>query len=109
MKIIDLLIKKANGTLEDDFKFKYDGREYKYIKEDDNFLDYTCSCLGENYITEEILNDEVEILDNNKVLEKLSMLDEGSDNKALFNYCVNIEKKINEIIDYINKNKEENK
>ena len=39
MKIIDLLNKIADETLEDGFKFKYRGRVYTYNKNTDEIID----------------------------------------------------------------------
>lgn len=73
MKIIDIINKIANGTLEDGFKFKYDSDTYRYNKEkneirsieyDDRLVDY--------YKIEIILNNEVEVIEENKRIEELS-------------------------------------
>ena len=73
MKIIDIINKIANGTLEDGFKFKYDSDTYRYNKEkneirsieyDDRLVDY--------YKIEIILNNEVEVIEKNKEIEELS-------------------------------------
>ena len=71
MKIIDIINKIANGTLEDGFKFKYDSDTYRYNKEkneirsieyDDRLVDY--------YKIEIILNNEVEVIEKNKEIEE---------------------------------------
>ena len=96
MKIIDLLNKIANGE-EVPKEIKYN--DYIYIAKGnaiESFVDY-CSeedewCFN-HYVRYENLNDEVEIIEEKKIPEKLD----------LGNATVNeqqIEFKINEIIDY---------
>lgn len=60
MKIIDILNKKANGTLENGFKFCYRNKVFIYNKNDNSIYhgDSTRE-LGEIYIIEKILNDKV--------------------------------------------------
>ena len=72
MKIIDILNKIANGTLEDGFKFKYGNDTYRYHKENNEIrsIEYD-ECLGDYYKTEMILNNEVEIIED-KEIEELS-------------------------------------
>lgn len=73
MKIIDILNKIANGTLEDGFKFKYDSDIYRYNKEKNEIrsIEYDDS-LVEYYKIEMILNKEVEVIEENKRIEELS-------------------------------------
>lgn len=60
MKIIDILNKKANGTLEDGFKFCYKDRVYTYNKAIDSIdQGNTENTLGGRYVLENCLNDEV--------------------------------------------------
>lgn len=60
MKIIDILIKKANGTLEDGFKFCYKDKVYTYNKAIDSIdQGNTENTLGRRYVLENCLNDEV--------------------------------------------------
>ena len=72
MKIIDILNKIANGTLEDGFKFKYGNDTYRYHKENNEIrsIEYDDS-LVEYYKIETILNKEVEIIED-KEIEELS-------------------------------------
>ena len=72
MKIIDILNKIANRTLEDGFKFKYGNDTYRYHKENNEIrsIEYD-ECLGDYYKTEMILNNEVEIIED-KEIEELS-------------------------------------
>ena len=68
MKVIDLLNKIANGEIEANEKFCYKGEEYRHI---DN--------LFGDYYVEEVLNNEVEIIEEDKKIEKLENLN--------MNYC----------------------
>lgn len=77
MKIINILNKKANGTLEDGFEFKYSNETYKYHKANDNI--YNCRSsyiLGYDYVIDEHLNDEVELIEENKEIEELNYYEE---------------------------------
>ena len=78
MKVIDILNKMANGTLEDGFEFKYDSIDFKYCKRSNIITEkYTrireknraCN-FGEMYNIEEILNDEVEVIEEKKEIEE---------------------------------------
>ena len=59
MKVIDLLNKIANGEIEANTELFYKKEKYRHI---DN--------LFENYYVEEVLNDEVEIIEEDKKIEK---------------------------------------
>jgi len=102
MKIIDILNKKANGELEDGFKFKYDNDTYKYNKKEDEIVSIEHGvCLGNYYTVESILNNEVEAIEENKEIEEL-------DNMELINARPEVNAiKINELVRAVNKlNKE---
>lgn len=72
MKIIDILNKMANGTLEDGFKFNYDDDTYYYNKEKYEIVSINHdACLGNYYKLESILNDEVEVIEEKKKIEEL--------------------------------------
>ena len=74
MKIIDILNKMAKGELEDGFEFKYDNDTYKYNKKEDEIVSVEYGfCLGNYYKVENILNDEVEIIEENKEIEELEI------------------------------------
>lgn len=77
MKVIDILNKIANGTLEDGFKFKYDSDIYRYNKEKNEIrsIEYDES-LVEYYKIETILNKEVEVIEENKEIEELGFIEE---------------------------------
>ena len=103
MKIIDLLNKIANETLEDGFKFKYAETTYRYNKNsgeikkiEDDYMNF-----GDMWRIEECLNEEVEVIEENKEIEEL-------DNMELINARPEVNAiKINELVRAVNKlNKE---
>ena len=110
MKIIELLNKIANGE-EVPKKIKYKNIEYEY--EDIGYYNKQRGYLFDGYYVDGILNDEVEILDKENKIEKLSIL--------TFSDLMNMEKedlvvvikeqrfKINKLIDEVNKLKESDK
>lgn len=87
MKIIDILNKKANGTLEDGFKFCYKDKVYTYNKKMDKIYQGDIeSTLGRRYVLENCLNDEVllfrevaEITEQEQ--EAIKMLEDMKDGK----------------------------
>ena len=73
MKIIDILVKKANGELEDGFKFKYRSRTYVYDEEKDTLKNTEVyEQLGEYYILEQYLNDTGEVIEEQKEIKEIS-------------------------------------
>ena len=73
MKIIDLLNKMANGTLEDGFEILYEGSYYAYFKKVDEIQDIvTGTNIGGIYELDKILSDEVEVIEENKDIKELS-------------------------------------
>lgn len=101
MKIIDILNKKANGELEDGFKFKYRGHTYIYQRQVDIIDDENNVCLGEKYIIENSLKDEVEVIEENKEIKEIpnDLINED--------YILKFYNKINELVRAVNKiNKE---
>ena len=103
MKIIDILNKMANGTLENGFKFEYGKTKYRYNKSTNEILDTKDSWIGENISIEQCLSDEVEVIEENREIEELHILDEGDSNKALYEYCSKILTKQNELVRAVNK------
>lgn len=103
IKVIDLLNKIANGEIETNTELFYKKEKYRHI---DN--------LFENYYVEEVLNDEVEIIEEDKKIRKLDYIEENTfskrqngmtaeDRRLLDSNFRELGNKINEIIDYINK------
>lgn len=129
MKVIDLLNKIANGE-EVPEKIKYDTKEMKYDRHKQDYLGYYSNGNGEwlfQYLfdrcrnTKHFINDEVEIIEEKKIPEKLEKyydenLEEyvvetyikGVNYKEILNskYDEMIISKINEVLDYL-KNKGE--
>ena len=108
MKIIDILNKMANGTLEDGFKFAYEDVIYKYDKSRNTITNTNNGELGNRYRLEKCLNDEVllfkendvEVIEENKGIEELPVYpsyayrkEELSENRL----------KINELVRAVNK------
>ena len=99
MKIIDILNKKANEELKDGFKFEYKHTTYTYHEETNEIIDSEQDTLEESWLLGQILNDEVEVIEENKEIEELSINE--VDNK------VALKNKINELVRAVNKlNKE---
>ena len=95
MKVIDLLNKIANGEELPD-KIFYDGNDYKLVEYGETTKLY--QCLSEPYelfnINTDRLNEEVEIIEDMKIPEKL-----GCCSTDLLE--ADMIEKINEIIDYL--------
>lgn len=68
MKIIDILNKKANGELDDGFKFKF-GEIYTYNKNTDSIKDEKGEPIGKFYSIENILDLEVDIIEENEEID----------------------------------------
>ena len=109
MKIIDLLNKIANGE-EVPKKIKYDNNIYKYIRMWEQYVDEVTEkplLKGISYYNYSGLNNEVEILEEDKKIEKMSEfyaehINENGEMTEIFNkHELAIIKKINEIIDYL--------
>ena len=108
MKVIDLLNKIANGE-EVPEKIKYDTKEMKYDHNKQDYLGYYSNGNGEwlfQYLfdrcrnTEHFINDEIEIIEEDKKIEKLR---EPFLQEETLNYVKLLKSKINEIIDKVNK------
>lgn len=109
MKIIDLLNKIANGedvpkkikydgyiwVLREDFNDYWNDDEYMFLR---GFDDY------EN--ARDFLNDELEIIEEDKEIEKLGMFEEAYCDSAFDGIVF---KKINQLIDIVNELKKEGK
>ena len=101
MKVIDLLNKIANGKIKYPIKWERYGIEYK-IEDEASLEDFYCVC--------NTLNDEIEIIEEPKKIEKLEPIykieqDMNLDSVIAWQKVNNkiFQKKIDEIIDYINK------
>ena len=82
MKVIDILNKMSNGTLEDGFKFCFRNEVYTYRKKDDSIRDSCFNKIGGRNVIEDFLNNEVllfkendakevETIEENKEIEEL--------------------------------------
>jgi uncharacterized protein (UPF0147 family) len=116
MKIIELLNKIANGEevpkkitqyckCFDEIKYwKLCARGYGCYEADDDIEEYLF-----DYLTTDMLNDEIEIIEEDKKIEKFKIDDELVDEKAVLTdiglqrNIIKLANKINEIIDYINR------
>lgn len=99
MKIIDILNAKANGILEDGFKFKHGNEVYIYNKQDDKIKTDYESTLGEERCLDEDLNDEIEVIEENKEIEELRFK-EGT---YIVEQINQIADKLNELVRAVNK------
>jgi len=100
MKVIDLLNKIANGEIKEKIMFQYNNGYEEYANINTLFDRFT--------INEENLNTEIEIIEEDKKIEKLeNKIDTTFEN---YNFSermrlTEIVNKINEIIDYLEENK----
>lgn len=103
MKVIDLLNMISKGE-EVPKKIKYDYNEWEY---DENLKTYYCgTCTLLNKYKYIYLNEEVEILEEDKKIEKIRQLCEYPNTDTYECWSVKediLVDKINEIIDYLNK------
>lgn len=107
MKIIDLLNKIANGE-EVPKKIKWKGQIYEYSRNDRFYYQNSWSMYRDFYTEGNCLNDEVEIIEAPKKIEKLELESGKIDDKEfLAKYITHNRYKINELIDEINNLKEE--
>ena len=113
MRVIDLLNKIANGE-EVPEKIKYDTKEMKYDHNKQDYLGYYSNGNGEwlfQYLfdrcrnTEHFINDEVEIIEEDKKIETINWKSCADNLKDVNDNIDDLVSKINEIIDYINKEK----
>ena len=72
MKIIDILNKIANGELKDGFEFKYNDLHFIYFKNVNEVQRLENGInIGRIYYLDKHLNDEVEVIEENKEIEEL--------------------------------------
>ena len=106
MKIIDILNEKVDGTLVDGFEFSYEGSHYAYFKKVDEIQDIvTGTNIGAIYELDKILSDEVEVIEENKEIEKLEISE--SNTEIIDDFVIKNREKTNELVRAVNKiNKE---
>ena len=105
MKIIDLLniwVKDKNKLPK---KIKIDNEVFGYEELCNLYKTPDKDCfLIQDYLTcMELLYQEVEIIEENKEIEELHILDEGESNEAFYKYCSKLLLKQNEVIRAVNK------
>lgn len=100
MKIIDILDKMAEGTLEDGFKFEFRGETYTYNKEKDKLEDTEGYTISSTFQTEYLLTDEVEVIED---VKKIKEIKEITAIKNDFTGLQALMNKINELVQTVNK------
>lgn len=109
MKIIDILNKMANGTLEDGFKFCFEDEVYTYTKEDNSIRDNSRNKIGQRKAIEKYLNEEVLLFkeNNQEVIEEKEEIKEieitERDRRIIMSFVIKTAEKTNEIIRTVNK------
>lgn len=97
IKIIDLLNKIANGEIKWSTEFKFKSKIFDI------------ETFAKNYfLNKTMLNDEVEIIEENKIPEKLGKI-EDNDGYIDQNDIIKIGRKVDEIIDYLESKEKENR
>jgi len=100
MKIIDILNKIANGTLEDEFTFAYDNKVFEYDRNYNMISNKNNGDkLGYIYKVECILNDEVEVIED---VEDVKEIEKIKAVKTDFTGIQTIMNKINELVQAVN-------
>lgn len=103
IEIIDLLNKISNGE-EAPLKIKYIGYIFEY--ENPHYFGNDIGYLFERYNVIAILNDEVEIIEENKIPEKLGKIEDNDGYIDQYD-VIKIGRKVDEIIDYLESKEEE--
>lgn len=106
-RIIDILNKMADGTLEDGFKFGFRGETYTYNKQKDKLEDTEGYTISSTFQTEYYLTDEVEVIEDVKKIEEIKVIDDDlfdENNNQWFIDAVDrlIINKINELVRAVN-------
>lgn len=108
IKIIDLLIKIAKE--EAPKKIRYQSKIWNYCKDTQDYTDGTSYLIadGVDYVYKpKFLNDEVEIIEEEKEIEKIGKIYDGFTD-SYYDTCLETTiKKVDEIIDVVNKLKKE--
>lgn len=92
MEVIHLLYKIRSGNIPT--KIKYDGQIWEYSEKGENYFVNDSTSINWDYVVFNCLNDEVEIIEENKKIGKIS--EEITTPKFI------ILEKMNEIIDKLN-------
>lgn len=110
MKVIDLLNKIVNGE-EVPNKISVKGKKFEYNNSYESIEQLYISEIGIDWLHEiDInLNTEIEIIEEPKKIEKLPEWATSREDKEYTNdeyHCIVVARKVDEIIDYINKDKQ---
>lgn len=100
LKVIDLLNKIATKEIDYGFAFKYDNKIFFVASDNQIVCKDTGVCLFNSDVVEFILNDEVEIVEENKPIEKIKVQYQDNHNQEEINEYLRCS--INELIDKIN-------
>lgn len=105
MKIIDILNKMANGTLEDGFKFCFEDEVYTYTKEDNSIRDNSRNKIGQRKAIEKYLNEEVLLFkeNNQEVIEENKEIEDFKTEYTMRKMDIQFKNKINELVRQVNK------
>ena len=117
MKVIDILNKINNGEEVpekirfNDIEFEYDKEQGEYSHEtDDGYFETLLYDVLDTHFINNLLRAEVEVIEENKEIEELEILE--SDRKVMAVFVIKNREKINELVravNKINKEREENK
>ena len=110
MKVIDIL-NKINNNEEIPEKIKFDNTIFEYDKsqkeynhkKDNGYYETLLYRVMTTHFIDVLLRAEVEVIEENREIEELHILDEGDSNKALYEYCSKILIKQNELVRAVNK------
>ena len=114
MKVIDLLNKIANGE-EVPKKIRYKNLSYIYSNECKGYYlgtnperieTFDCNRLYQKFSSGDMLNDEIEVIEEDKKIKNLYIWVNGKDNTKHIPNNEELTMKINEIIDKINESEE---
>lgn len=105
MKIIDLLNRIANGeevpkVIKKQWKYEW---QYDENREEYTYMQETGERFDDDWLVINMLNEKVEIIEEDKKIEHVETFRNGWNEIERY---VNLENKINEIIDHINKGDE---
>ena len=96
MKIIDLLNKIAKGEIPK--RIIYDDKQWTYDEKIEDYITYDDSRIDWKYTIMEYINDEIEIIEEDKKIEKLPNVFGISEYKDVEQLAWEVEKRYNEIV-----------
>ena len=111
MKVIDILNKIANGEIPK--RIIYDDKQWTYDEKIEDYITYDDSRIDWKYTIMEYINEEVEILDEDKKIEEIKSLNNVGNSKDLIEFGDKqqlnnhiLKDKINELVREVNRIKE---